>query len=126
LRCVATSNDPAAICAMCFLDNIVVDNSERSVSTYEPLNFKCGNISAKNLIFFLNYTTFQKLNKRTKKHLRDFATFKSQTSEFEVDRLPDNANSLEECNVHEADGSGVVVNQVEPVDTALHTNPLQK
>ncbi len=53
---------------------------------------------------------------------------KSHTTEFEVDRLPDNANGLEECNVHEADGGGVVVNQVEPVDTALHmhTYSLQK
>jgi hypothetical protein len=38
---------------------------------------------------------------------------------IQVYRLPDNANGLEECNVHEADGGGIVVNQVEPVDPAL-------
>ena len=32
---------------------------------------------------------------------------------------PHNADGLKECDVHEADGGGVVVNQVEPVDPTL-------
>jgi hypothetical protein len=34
--------------------------------------------------------------------------------------VPNNANGLEEGDVHETDGGRVVVHQVEPVDSALH------